>query len=127
MPPFAYKAMGRSARALGRYETAEFWFRRARRAEPDDPAAVAGLAISLADLGLVGEARDLLEKVADSTRDSSVYWMASAYVHESAGEPLAAVLDYDAALARDPDDPKASKARQLALQALLRSDTLSLD
>ena len=69
----------------------------------------------------------MLDSVQESARDSALFWMASAYVHEAAGSPLSAVLDYDAALVRSPGDERAMKARTLALQALMQSGDLSLD
>jgi thioredoxin-like negative regulator of GroEL len=127
LPGFAYKALGRSARALGRYDTAEFWFRRAHRVEPEDAASVAGLSLSLADAGHAGEARQILRGAPEDIRQHAIFWMASAYVHETQGNHLAAVLDYDAALARKPGDESAQKAKSLALQALLQADNLTLN
>jgi biofilm PGA synthesis protein PgaA len=116
------RTVAKSARNLHRYDTAALWYERAVTLAPAAADGRIGLALTQADAGDIAAADAALAGIAAAERDEAGVRAARAYVRERAGAPLAALSEYDATLARDPEDRIALRGKALALRALLLPD-----
>ncbi|MBN1240053.1 MAG: tetratricopeptide repeat protein, partial [Gammaproteobacteria bacterium] len=118
-PGYVALAVAKSARNLGRYDVAETWYRRAVGQNPGDVDARLGLAMTRADRGDTGAARETLAALPSGAADGVQALLARAYVEQRAGHPLAALGQYEAVLARQPGHDSALRGKALMLRALL--------
>jgi biofilm PGA synthesis protein PgaA len=116
------RTVAKSARNLHRYDLAALWYERAVALAPTAADGRIGLAMTQADAGEIGAADATLAAIDAAQSDTPEVRAARAYVRERAGAPLAALTEYEALLARDPDDRIALRGKALALRALLLPD-----
>lgn len=119
VPAYAANAVARSARNLGDLATALLWYQTAVTADATDADANAGLALTLADMGRLSEARATLDRLPAHVRHTAEVMLASAYVHAQGEQYLQAIADYDAVLAAEPALREALRGKALAYRALL--------
>ena len=101
-PPYVLESLAKSARNAGRYQTAEGLYRRLLDKPGRRRDATLGLAMTLADLGRIPEARQALAALNSGAEEDPALLAARAYVAQRQGDYFAALRDYQAILQRHP-------------------------
>lgn len=122
VPANVTRAVARSARNMARLDLASRWYREGLLMEPESIDLYLGLALTRADAGAHREARDLLNALPAGTKDTDQVRLASGYLHRQDQAYVPALADYDAVLARNPEQVEALQGKIAALKGLLLPD-----
>ena len=116
-PPYVLASLAKSARNLKRYAEAEALYRGILARHPHDRQALAGLAMTLADMGRGAEAVGLLEAAAARGASETIL-LAWAYALYRQGDYFGALDRYEATLSLDPGNRDARRGRILVTARL---------
>ncbi len=124
----AWSSLGGSLHRIGELEPARSAFARSVRDRPDHVPGWSGLAKVLRDLGLTADAVTAAERAVRRAppNEAASSRLLRAQLRLDAGDAKAALLDYDAYLASDPDDASALLGRGMT-RAFLRDPAAAAD